>query len=150
MDVLFSTTLKRSVPKTLKYCPLCKKDKSIDHFMWRGGVSFYCNDCDNRIDQHYKNKEAQPWEKRARRYAVKTEKIDREFIIKRDKSTCHICGKKVAFSKIELDHIIPISKGGEHTQANVAVAHKKCNRQKYNKVYPVQIALFDGPYKLMK
>lgn len=32
-----------------------------------------------------------------------------------------------------IDHIIPLSKGGSHTWANVQLAHRICNSHKYNK-----------------
>jgi 5-methylcytosine-specific restriction endonuclease McrA len=33
-----------------------------------------------------------------------------------------------------LDHIIPISKGGEHSYKNVQCAHRQCNVTKNNKM----------------
>lgn len=72
------------------------------------------------------------------------ENIDREEIIARDKSICHICEKKVARKDITLDHIIPLSKGGSHTKNNIAVAHSHCNYSKKDKVLPMQLALFDN------
>lgn len=59
--------------------------------------------------------------------AERIETIDRERVIARDNSTCHLCGKKVRRSDIHLDHLIPLSKGGTHTYNNVAVAHSRCN-----------------------
>jgi 5-methylcytosine-specific restriction endonuclease McrA len=58
--------------------------------------------------------------------APRVEKIDREYIIARDNSTCHICGKRVT-TQLELDHLVPLAKGGSHTADNLRVAHKWCN-----------------------
>lgn len=43
---------------------------------------------------------------------------------------CHICKKKVRDADLHFDHVIPLSKGGEHSELNVAVAHGRCNVRK--------------------
>jgi 5-methylcytosine-specific restriction endonuclease McrA len=53
----------------------------------------------------------------------------------RDGWKCHICGKKVPqvagtaerMDGATVDHLLPIASGGEHTWANVALAHRRCN-----------------------
>ena len=68
---------------------------------------------------------------RARKHgAARVEKIDRQYVIARDKSICHICGKRVPAGEIELDHLVPLSRGGDHTHDNVAVSHRVCNRRR--------------------
>lgn len=52
----------------------------------------------------------------------------RNFIFKRDKS-CLRCGSS---SKLELDHINPISQGGENSLSNLQTLCKKCNCIKNN------------------
>lgn len=59
------------------------------------------------------------------------EPVDRAAIIARDKSRCHLCGKRVAKSDLTLDHLIPVALGGPHTAANLAVAHRSCNGRKW-------------------
>lgn len=58
------------------------------------------------------------------------ETVDRAAIIARDKQRCHLCGKRVPLHDIDLDHIVPLAVGGEHTAANLAVSHSRCNRIK--------------------
>jgi 5-methylcytosine-specific restriction endonuclease McrA len=36
--------------------------------------------------------------------------------------------------RVELDHIIPISKGGAHSRDNCQAAHARCNRMKSAKM----------------
>ena len=44
--------------------------------------------------------------------------------------TCHICGDRITkMSELELDHIIPFSKGG----TTMNLAHRDCNRMKGSK-----------------
>lgn len=57
----------------------------------------------------------------------------REAIKKRDNYTCRICGNSV-FNEpnllLEVDHIIPISKGGKTEASNLQTLCWRCNRQK--------------------
>lgn len=48
-------------------------------------------------------------------------------IAARDGWRCHICTRKVTRKDWSLDHLIPLSCGGDHTYANVALAHHRCN-----------------------
>lgn len=56
--------------------------------------------------------------------------IERAYIIARDQSRCHICGKKCRRDEITLDHLIPLAKGGTHAPENLRVAHLSCNFSK--------------------
>ena len=49
-------------------------------------------------------------------------------------SQCYICLKNVEKQDGSVDHIIPLSKGGLNNRNNYALAHKKCNLEKGNKV----------------
>lgn len=42
------------------------------------------------------------------------------------------CKQKLA-DPIEVDHIVPISRGGSHTYDNLQAAHANCNRKKWAK-----------------
>jgi 5-methylcytosine-specific restriction endonuclease McrA len=71
----------------------------------------------------------------AKRHTIKkrqfVESVDPRVVFKRDNGICGICKERVEMSsRWEVDHIIPISKGGLHSYANVQLAHRKCNRAK--------------------
>ena len=51
----------------------------------------------------------------------------REGIYNRDEGRCGICGKRVPFNQMTLDHIVPRSKGGKNTRENLRLAHMMCN-----------------------
>ena len=76
------------------------------------------------------------------------EKIDRQTVFERDKWTCQICHKRVPRKtkniklRATLDHIVPLSKGGSHTYANVVLAHHICNSSKGNRAIPQQMRLY--------
>jgi len=63
-------------------------------------------------------------------------------IFERDSWVCHICGAKTSRDDLTfphpryatIDHLIPVSRGGPHTRANVACACWECNRLKGNRV----------------
>jgi len=70
------------------------------------------------------------------------EKVERTILFRRDEGRCHLCGKKVKINGWHLDHIVPLSKGGEHSYRNVAVACPRCNMQKGPGRLPSQLRLF--------
>jgi len=68
-------------------------------------------------------------------------KVDRYAIYARDGGRCHICGKRVRKERFDLDHLVPLAKGGEHAPFNLAVAHPRCNARKAASRIPVQVPL---------
>lgn len=66
------------------------------------------------------------------------DRIDPIKVFERDRWRCHICQKKTkrelrgSASKLapELDHVLPIARGGSHTWGNVACSCRGCNRSK--------------------
>jgi 5-methylcytosine-specific restriction endonuclease McrA len=65
-----------------------------------------------------------------KRGASKAEYIDRTIVFERDEGICGICGGEADASDFHVDHVIPLSRGGEHTYTNVQVAHPLCNQRK--------------------
>jgi 5-methylcytosine-specific restriction endonuclease McrA len=76
--------------------------------------------------------------KNAKRRAVlkgaKVETVKREDIYLRDKGVCGLCGMFVEQGKMTLDHILPLSLGGEHSRQNIQLAHLSCNSSKGNRI----------------
>lgn len=72
------------------------------------------------------------------REAGAIDSIDPIEVFERSKWKCYICGRKtprelrgaIVDRAPELDHIIPLAKGGTHTYGNVACACRKCNQEK--------------------
>lgn len=59
----------------------------------------------------------------------------RQKIMERDNYTCQSCGPHMPDGfGIEIDHIIPVSKGGKTVESNLQVLCSKCNRSKGNKL----------------
>lgn len=72
---------------------------------------------------------------------AKSERFTKQEIYERDGGKCHLCGKKCDPRKWHLDHLIPLSLGGEHTRKNVAVSCPRCNDSKGNSGHS-QLRLF--------
>lgn len=66
--------------------------------------------------------------------ADRIESIRREVVFGRDSGVCYLCKLPVNPDAWHLDHIIPLTRGGNHTYDNVAVSHPECNCRKYNKL----------------
>lgn len=80
--------------------------------------------------------------RRARQAGLDRERFDPVEIFERDGWRCHLCGRKTdkrlrgtyAKRAPQLDHIVPISKGGPHTRLNVACSCHECNNRKGSKI----------------
>jgi len=55
-------------------------------------------------------------------------------ILKRDGFQCVLCGASGAKSKLEIDHIIPVSKNGCSNESNLRTLCFNCNRGKRDKI----------------
>lgn len=59
----------------------------------------------------------------------------REKIMVRDNYTCQICGKYMPDEVgLQVDHIIPVAKGGKTVESNLRVLCSKCNGRKSDKL----------------
>lgn len=56
----------------------------------------------------------------------------RSAVFKRDNFTCQYCGAHGV--KLECDHVIPVSSGGQTSMENLVTACKPCNRSKGSKL----------------
>jgi 5-methylcytosine-specific restriction endonuclease McrA len=68
--------------------------------------------------------------RRARKAGATVGKVDFNLILERDGWICHICGGLIAREDLSFDHIIPLAKGGLHTNENLSPAHNNCNKGK--------------------
>ena len=59
----------------------------------------------------------------------------RHDVLKRDNSTCQLCGMSAKDgAKLQVDHIIPVSKGGKTEMSNLQTLCSRCNIGKSNKL----------------
>lgn len=57
----------------------------------------------------------------------------RSIVIKRDGVNCYLCRKTLQLFYIEMDHAVPLSRGGRHHMDNLRVICSRCNTRKSNK-----------------
>lgn len=100
--------------------------------------SKYCISCYNkewrRMNKHLR---------RAAKRGNSIEFITPYIVFERDEWTCKRCGIStpkdlrgtIQWNAPELDHVIPISKGGSHTMDNLQCLCRRCNNSKGDKVY---------------
>lgn len=112
-------------------CAECGKHKTTE-FGDKSRV--YCGSACSRRASRRAAKQA----RRARKSAGLIEPVSAFKVFARDGWRCHLCGAKTP-RKLrgtrddrapELDHIIPLAKGGEHSYRNTACACRKCNLEK--------------------
>ena len=121
------------IPKNrTKYCcDICKKRMRIyNESIKRRMKSF------DLSAKNYKEK----WENRWKNH----EDISLRRLYKRDKGRCYICKKtllkpekgydKNSDNAPQVDHVMPLAKGGKHLWSNVKLICKKCNSKKGEKL----------------
>lgn len=115
-------------------CKECGVDfKQRSHL---GAVELYCNNC--ALENKRKERRVHRSRRRARIRGAKHEPIDPLLVFESSGWCCYICGidtPKELRGTIkprapELDHVIPLSKGGSHTLDNVACCCRECNNIK--------------------
>lgn len=118
-------------PKHPAVCEHCGAAFMADKRRWR-----YCSPECTKARQYRDN-----WKnvahRRIKERGVVVERFTREDIFERDGWVCQICHDPIDPAAkwpdtrcASIDHIIPISKDGEHSRANVQAAHLRCNLSK--------------------
>jgi len=64
---------------------------------------------------------------------VYIEHVDPLYLYNEQDGICYICHEKITFKAMEMDHVIPVSKGGKHEASNVKMCCGTCNRRKGSK-----------------
>lgn len=114
----------------------CKKCGQLIEIT-KNGPRKYCKECGEKINKAHKK-----IAKIKRKYKIKATQTQTIISInqfERDNWICQLCGCDVDLIKptnkdnyAHLDHIIPLSKGGQHITNNVQTLCRKCNINKAN------------------
>jgi hypothetical protein len=112
-----SNNARRNVrkPRIVDNCVRCGADLSD-----KRANAIYCSKTCKCMDHTFKH--------RARTRTAGTAR--RRSIIERDGSACYICGAVLASDKVELDHLLPVARGGSSLPENLSVSCGPCNRRK--------------------
>lgn len=68
--------------------------------------------------------------RRARAYTSEAVFVSRLEIMGRDGGECYLCGRELSIHDANLEHVIPLTRGGSHTPDNIKIAHGLCNKKK--------------------
>jgi hypothetical protein len=59
--------------------------------------------------------------------------LTKEMLLARDRHVCAYCAQSFRFGELDMEHIVPISKGGATSWMNLVAACKACNNRKANR-----------------
>jgi hypothetical protein len=59
--------------------------------------------------------------------------LTKEMLLARDQYLCAYCVQRFRFDELDMEHIVPSSKGGADSWMNLVAACKACNRRKANR-----------------
>jgi 5-methylcytosine-specific restriction endonuclease McrA len=135
----------RELKHSQKLCRFCSNPRGprVEATWWADGFcSSVCRGRHHRAIPTYRVHK-RSWRKadKAKKRGVTVEVFDPLEVLERDGWRCHLCGymtRKAMRGTYhpktpELDHIVPISKGGEHSRRNTACACRSCNQTKLNR-----------------
>jgi 5-methylcytosine-specific restriction endonuclease McrA len=141
-------SLARKQHKASMPCLIC--GKAVGYMAGRPRI--YCSmSCTKNGDSYKASKRATKSRRRAiERGCKEARSIDPIKVLERDGWKCQICGVSTpqrlrgSMNKRapELDHVVPISKGGLHTWTNLQCACRECNGAKSDKSCAGQMGLF--------
>lgn len=96
----------------------------VRRYEQKSGLAYRRSGNRNKTTQRY----------RANYQSAYREHIERSVLFEIWHGFCGICNEEVDPFDFEIDHIIPLSKGGEHSYGNTQPAHRFCNRSKGNRL----------------
>ena len=128
----------------LSKCIKCGGDVEVERQRPNTKVGCTCRACADQaaLESRRKSRRIRKGMDRARMRRARVEPVDPFKVFERDGWRCHLCGCKTPKEKRgtyhpkapELDHIVPLSKGGEHSYRNTACACRACNAAKSDKI----------------
>ena len=106
-----------------------ERDKQIEYSrQWRRNNPGYAT---RRYRKDRELGKAMSAARRAMKRGTSVGPVDYTAILQRDDMVCHICNEEVDAADVHYDHVIPLSRGGTHTEDNIKLSHSKCNLWKH-------------------
>lgn len=76
--------------------------------------------------------------------------VEKKRLLKTQNNSCPICKKPIFYGEnTEVDHIIPISKGGKDDFSNLQIVHSDCNKKKGSKIIIPLVTNVEEPEDLL-
>ena len=88
------------------------------------GNAIYCSKTCKSMDHNFKHRSKTRTSSIARRHEIYL----------RDNKRCYVCFIELDLSAVELDHLIPVSRGGDNAPSNLAISCLLCNRSRGDRI----------------
>ena len=138
LRILRNAEKRKQKPEVLIKCEICGK------IFARGNRKKYCSEECSKKAMNRKH------DKRISADKIVDKDISLQSLYNRESGICYLCGMKCNWEDYiisngaticgdwypSIDHVIPISKGGEHSWKNIRLAHRKCNYIKSDNTPP--------------
>lgn len=152
---------RHAVINGMKKCTKCGEEKpaTLDHFpeykAAGGGLRSWCRECVRKNTRRYSRENPDKVRGMIRKWiSANPDKVRVSASVRRarkanadgtftaadirtqyesQRGKCWYCGKKVG-DKYEVDHRIPLSRGGSNAPENLVIACRHCNRSKHDKM----------------
>lgn len=106
-----------------------------------GGLRGYCRSCMNAASRTYEANNKERRRDRDAKRAKATGGVRRSFdlatkgaLFTKQNGLCPCCFAPIARPEDgEVDHVVPLERGGSDVSSNLLLAHARCNREKHNK-----------------
>ena len=124
-----------------KICRDCGLDLPLDKFSRGGRKDGYrrpeCRSCQHlrskKINTNYQKTKGAVAARAAHTLSADmVEKIKRKKLSKQD-NMCIYCASTISLTTSDLDHKVPVSRGGTNNESNFQALCKKCNKEKHSK-----------------
>lgn len=112
---------KKVIPVNTGMCARCGKS-----LINKRANAIYCSRTCLSMDHNFK----QRGNKEGRRVTT----ARRRLIMERDNFTCYLCFQVIDKSNVEIDHLVPRSRGGSSAPSNLSVTCLPCNRSRSNRI----------------
>jgi 5-methylcytosine-specific restriction endonuclease McrA len=128
-----------------KRCSRCNEAKPATREFFgstpSGGLRGYCRVCMNKASFKYEanNKDARRERdaKRAKAAGGSRRSFDakiKDELYKKQSGHCACCFRPIISpERGEVDHVVPLERGGRDVKGNLLLAHAQCNKEKHNK-----------------
>lgn len=137
----------------VKVCRSCEVEKPLSAFtpnlLTPDGRQNSCRDCRRPYLQEsgkaWRQKNPEKWslknreqqhKRRLLKASASSGRVDLARILEQHGMTCHICGEEIMLARgtqpgsLTFDHVVPLSRGGMHSEENLRPAHHSCNSRK--------------------
>jgi 5-methylcytosine-specific restriction endonuclease McrA len=131
----------------LKRCTKCKEMKPATREVFggtgtgTGNLKGKCRVCMNADSRNYEKANKEGRRARDAKRADTGPQSRKSFggdikkeLFRKQSGICICCFKSIEHAELaEVDHCVPLSRGGSDDESNYLLAHKQCNKEKHNK-----------------